>query len=501
MRINGFSGMDIDSMVSSLMTVQKSPLNKLNQQKQVLQWTRDSYREVNSKIIDFRAKLFDMNKSAAMNTQQATVIGNTTAIRADATSSALASGMEVTVTKLATKSNIQTATGLMATKADGTQVAATSKTTLAELAGGTASDTYDLNINDRTITFLKTDSLATVAARINSEGAGVNASFDEISGKFSITAKDYGTTNNIKLTGSDKQTASSSLFSLMNVDTATQLKNAEAGEVTVKSTTDGSSRTFNPTDATLSVNGVNLTLLSTTGATGPATITTQPNTDKAVETIKSFVESYNSLLDMLNTKTTEQKYRSFTPLTDEQKKEMKENEITQWEEKAKSGLLKNDNILTSAVSNMRSVISGSLKNLSEIGITTGQYFENGKLKIDEAKLKSALTTDPQKVMDIFQGSSSAGKTGVYSGIRDTLNSTLDQFVSKAGTSKFDSNANSTFKEISSMGNQLKDYNKRITALQSRLNDMETRYYKQFSAMEEAMSKYQAQSSSLAGFLQ
>jgi flagellar hook-associated protein 2 len=52
-----------------------------------------------------------------------------------------------------------------------------------------------------------------------------------------------------------------------------------------------------------------------------------------------------------------------------------------------------------------------------------------------------------------------------------------------------------------MGKQLADYNKRISDMKSRLSDMETRYYKQFSAMEEAMNKYQSQSSSLTSFLQ
>ncbi|KOS04347.1 hypothetical protein AM598_01450, partial [Paenibacillus polymyxa] len=64
--------------------------------------------------------------------------------------------------------------------------------------------------------------------------------------------------------------------------------------------------------------------------------------------------SPNDLLNTFGSKVKEEKYRDYQPLTDEQKKDMKENDITLWEQKAKSGLLKNDNILSSAVSSMRS---------------------------------------------------------------------------------------------------------------------------------------------------
>ncbi|MGW8958246.1 flagellar filament capping protein FliD [Paenibacillus sp. NPDC055715] len=498
MRINGFSGMDIDSMVTSMMTAKRAPLNKLNQQKQTLEWTRDSYRELNTKIVQFSQKMKDMNQSVAMNTQKSAVTGNLTAIKADANADANPTPMSVVVNKLATKSNMQTSTGLRT--AGSSAADATKNTTLEQIAGGSASDTYELNINDKTITFLKTDTISAVIGRINSEGANVTATFDEISGKFSITANDYGDSNNIKLTGADKQVKSSTLMDLFQIS-STDVKMAEKGEVIVTNTADSSSKTYNPDKSTLIVNGVKLTLLETTGATGPAKITTQSDPTKAVETIKSFVDIYNDLLSTFNKKVNEQKYRGFPPLTADQRKEMKEDEIKQWEEKAKSGLLKNDSILSSAVSSMRTVISSKLGDLSSVGITTGQYYENGKLKIDEEKLKAALTTNPDKVLNIFTGSSAdINSKPVYSELRSKLDTTLDMLVKKVGTSKFDSDASLTLKADSIMGKQLKSFNSSITELTKNLADTENRYYKQFSAMEKAMSKYQSQSSNLANLL-
>ncbi|WFR64342.1 flagellar cap protein FliD N-terminal domain-containing protein [Paenibacillus amylolyticus] len=86
MRINGFSGMDVDSMVKELMTAKRAPLDKLNQKKTLLEWQRDSYRELNSKMYEFRnTKLQQTYRlSSALNTQKAVVTGNTDAVKAEA---------------------------------------------------------------------------------------------------------------------------------------------------------------------------------------------------------------------------------------------------------------------------------------------------------------------------------------------------------------------------------------------------------------------------------
>lgn len=489
-RINGFSGMDIDSMVKSLMTVKRAPLDKLTQQKQILDWTRDSYREINSKIVQLTNKLQQMNLSAATNTQKSTVSGNTTAVRAEANADASPVTMNVEVTTLAKKANMQSS-GLTF---GGTT--ATLTTTLGQLAtasGATVEESYQLNINNKTLDFKQSDSLSTVISRINSEIPTVSASFDEISGKLTITSKEGG--KDITLTGKDKSAQPSSLSTLLGLTS----NSAVAGEVTI--TTESGSKKYYPDGDTLTVNGVKLTLLET-NVGSPSKITTESDPTKAMDTIKSFVETYNELLGLMNSKISEQKYRDYTPLTAEQKKEMTDDDIKNWEEKAKSGLLKNDSILSTAVASMRSVISGNLGILSEAGITTGQYYEKGKLQIDEDKLKSALSTNPDRILSAFRGTSSdSSNPTVFTGVRTELNSILDMLVKKVGTSKQDTDATMTLKTESIMGEQLKQYNKRISNLETKMTDWETRYYKQFAAMEKAMSQMQSQSSSLSSFFQ
>lgn len=102
-RISGMvSGLDVDTLVKQMITAKRVPLDKLNQQKQILQWQRDNYREINSKLVDFQnSKLKNYDKSTALNTQTTVVTGNTTALKAEATADANGIPMKMEITELA----------------------------------------------------------------------------------------------------------------------------------------------------------------------------------------------------------------------------------------------------------------------------------------------------------------------------------------------------------------------------------------------------------------
>jgi len=489
MRINGFSGMNVDSMVSELMSAKRAPLNKLNQQKTILQWTRDSYRELNSKIVDFKDNKLRLYKlSAGMNTQQAVVTGNTTAVKAEATADANGTAMSIEVVSLAKKSNIQSEA--LITGATGATKTAQLNTKLEDLGGEITASNFDLVINGKLLSLNKDDTIASTIRKINTlPNANVIATFDEVSGKFSVISKEYGKDITV-------DTSNFNAFSFGEVETAKQaVVNVKVNPLDPKNT---STKTFYSDSNSLTVNGIQLSLLATNTAADPVNITTTTDSTKALDTIKAFVENYNELINTFSTRVNEEKYRTYQPLTNEEKKEMKDSDVIAWEAKAKSGLLKNDEILKATTSSMRSAIMGQLKELSSVGITTGKYYENGKIYIDEEKLKAALQSDPQKVTNIFKGTTDGSTKGIFEKIGNTMDEALTKLVTKAGTSKFSADINSVYKEESVMGRKLKDYNKQISSLEVRLVDMETRYYKQFTAMEKAMNKYQSQSSSLTG---
>ncbi|QWU15865.1 flagellar hook-associated protein 2 [Paenibacillus sophorae] len=517
LRINGFSGMDIDSMVKSLMTAKRVPLDKLNQQKTLLDWTRDSYREINSKLVDFRSNklISKYGVSAAMNAQQAVVSGNTAALKAEASANATGIDMKVSITQLATKATLETkgaGTGLTTGSTLAEANATANGTPISAITDADKAQEYKLKVNGQSFTFKGSTGISTIISTINSNAdAKVMASFDEITGKLILASKTSGSTGQVLLgAGVGDNTLLDAFKGIQQytppIGPATDVKPGVDAIVFINGTKMVKDSNI------FTVNGVQMTLQATTvtvadptvdpGAadTNKASITLTTDPQKAIDTIKGFIEDYNSLISVLNTKISEEKYRDFAPLTDEQKAEMKDDDITNWTAKAKSGLLKNDDILRSALSSMREVITTHIGDLSSVGITTGAYYEGGKLHLDENKLKQAVTDNPQRVLELFQGTVSAPNDGVFDKLASKINSTLDSLVSRVGTNKFSSDLTSSYKEESIMGKQLKEYNTRISTMQTNLNNAETRYYKQFTAMETAMSKLNSQSSNLLSSL-
>lgn len=604
-RINGFSGMDIDSLVKSMMTAKRASYDKITQNKQLVEWKRDSYREINSKLYDFRFnKLTDKyGKDSALNANKAVVTGNTDALKADATADANGIDMKVQISKLATSATVQT-TGTDKTykgtstlaEVDGVNLAGMSETdrkdyldkgfelvingvsfkddngkplfngltsissmistinsntkanvnasydeltgqliirsktsgpagkvdiggntgsnSVINLFGGTptnktvietngvgsgflgstklsdltgATEPFSLKINNETFSFAGSKSIADVITEISAHtGANATASFDEKSGKLVLTSKDGAP---IKL-GTD--TGDNTLLALFKGE-----QNFKSGE-NAKLNINGIDVEKDSNNFIL--NGITFNLLSTTPSGETVNITTQRNPDNVLETIKGFIEDYNSLLSTLNTKTSEAKYRNFSPLTDEQKKEMKDADIKAWTEKSQSGLLKNDDILTSTVSQMRMIITANLGDLSAMGITTGKYYDEGKLILDESKLKKAISDNPQKILDLFQGPVSSPSTGIFDKLAEKVSSSINMISDRAGTDRFSGSVTGAYKPESVMGRELKSYDSRMDTMLKNLTIAENRYYKQFTAMEQAISKLNSQSSSLLSSL-
>ncbi|WP_315898319.1 flagellar cap protein FliD N-terminal domain-containing protein, partial [Bacillus licheniformis] len=99
-RISGLaSGMDIDEIVSKLMKTERVPLDKLTQKKQTLEWQRDSYREINTKIKDLQESINLMLRPSTYGAKKVTS-SDESAVTATGTTNA-ASGT-IQVNKLAT---------------------------------------------------------------------------------------------------------------------------------------------------------------------------------------------------------------------------------------------------------------------------------------------------------------------------------------------------------------------------------------------------------------
>jgi len=273
--------------------------------------------------------------------------------------------------------------------------------------------------------------------------------------------------------------------------------------------------TLEQTTNTFTQNGVSITLNTTTAT--PVTITTKNDIQANFDSIKKFVDKYNELIDKMNKKVTEEKYRDFQPLTDAQRKELSEDEVKKWEEKAMSGTLRNDSYLRDAMQSLRSTVSTkietgysytengktiNLQYMSQIGITTTSDFrDGGKLKIDETKLKKMLEEHPDGVYKLFTVDVLDIPNSKTVQMNEGFARQLQGFATLARTNisqvaGLDGAVATSYR----LGKSMADVDKSILSWGDKLQKKEDAYYRRFAAMEQAMNQANSQSATLAGYL-
>ena len=231
-----------------------------------------------------------------------------------------------------------------------------------------------------------------------------------------------------------------------------------------------------------------------------------------MNSIKTFVDKYNELIDLVTTSTSTKRNRDYSPLTDDEKEAMTDSQIEKWEAKAREGTLFSDSLLQGLTSSLRNSINtevkgmGSLNLLADIGIKVMDgYKNNGKLEIDEKKLNNALTNNFEEVKKLFTKTSSTEATtakdlstrrseqGFAERLYEEIDSQMQKLMKKMGSST----GTAETIDQSVIGKQLKIFKEQEDRLTSRLTDIENRYYKRFTAMETAIQKLNSQGSWLS----
>lgn len=334
------------------------------------------------------------------------------------------------------------------------------------------------------------DTLNQVISRVNGSDAGVTMFYDSFSDRMTMTRKETG---NFNTSGTEIQTSGDFLNKTLKFGIGSSETGGENAIFTINGLdTERSSNTFE-------MNGVTFTLKQTF-TTGKVDIAINNDSNAVFDNIKAFVDKYNELIDKIQSKVSENYYRDYPPLTDDQKEQLSDTQQEQWTEKAKSGLLRRDSILQGALDTMRgnfyapvtnSQVNPVYNQLASIGITTtSNYLEGGKLQIDEAKLKEAIQADPNSVENLFRGTgNTSAEQGVIQRLYDSVSKTMDSLKEKAG------NSFSTNKQFA-LGRLLDSVGTQITRFEDRMMQVEDRYYRQFTAMEKAIQKANSQSTYL-----
>ncbi len=472
--------------------------------------------------------------------------------------------------------------------------------------GKKVTDTFGFTINGQAFSFSYNKTMDEIIAEINGNTAtGVSVFYDDYKDQLFMTATQAGNYNE---SGAEIQITDPSGFlgGLFNISQAGEISGVDAKVVINGVETMKKSNTFTMNNVTFTMTGV-----------GTATVSVSADASAVSEKIENFVTKYNEIIGSLYEKSAEHrptsggKYNYYLPLTDEQKKEMTEDQIKSWEEQAKKGLLRNDSLLVGAVNGIRSSLSkvieaprtltgialvgtintssanrfsvtlgdkteeikldegtyakadykvliqdiqrkfdlkfgsGRVKvelgsnnaisfitqnenltlnnsgtnnglstigfgdgatvkatynRLSQIGITTGDFTENGKLYLDKDALQKALTEDPDGVIRLLTNYEEAtiypedkpydvaikkaaeeSSKGIFYKLHEIVTAEISKFTSKAGVT-------GTISASTAIGQELLNLEDRIDTYQDRLYQEEDRLWNMFNQMETAISQ-------------
>lgn len=385
-------------------------------------------------------------------------------------------------------------------------------------------ETGGLKINGETISGVTADtSIQGMIDKINTnKDVGVKASYLSSTNQFVLISSETGSGREIQLEG-----ASADIFGAVK-DAAGNYTdgNFEMGKnaQVLVSYGNGISTMIESSSNTFDLEGLRVTVSQEFGnvtqdASGvwnsdrskAVTFSAKADVDGVTETVKKFIEEYNEMIKEINTQVTTRPDKAYGPLTEEQKDEMSEKSIENWEKKAKQGLLYNDATMRALSLDMQGVLTNLMasganyKDLEEMGITiSDDYLDGGTITFDEAKFKAAMTSDPEKVSDVFTGGGDI-KKGLASIIEDTLTPYATKYANRNGNSygRLIEEAGSEKIPLSIMNNQiykdLKEMQSVLDTLNARLASEQDRYISQFTTMETLINQMNSQASYLAQF--
>lgn len=578
------SGLDIESLVKMGMMNKQNQYDKMYQTQLKQTWVKEAYNTVYTDVKAFKESMSTFKMQSNMSAMQASS-SNNDVVSVTANGAAAAMNHKITVEQVASNAYLMTANGK---KIDRANTSAPNSAYLKDVlfSGAATKTTVDgqtsyLVKNDTTgknDTFKGSDvaisievqdsnakdsngnsvthkveftydqifgdnkTLNDLATAFSNSGANVQGGYDTVNESFSLYNKTSGSANKIGLQANND--ISKKLLNSLHLASYDAQNNTlgteasfETGKMNVaavgtnaKATIDGKTyesdtNKLNVANVIYNFNGVSAK--NTDGTYQASTISVSQDTDKIVDNVKKFVETYNTLIDSLNTKYREEKNTDYKPLTKKQEGEMTESQIDKWNEKAKSGLLYHDNNIYSIISDMRESIytqvdavdtvltdakgnKYSYNSMSSIGITSST--NQGHITLDEEKLKKALTEDPDCVYQLFAsdqdstyvaGSTNKNQadtytsksdylnTGIANRLYNSMNTNISKLESYAGTSK-------ETDDESYLGKLITNMNTKMTSFQTLMKSYESKLYKRYDAMEVALSKLGAQLSYITG---
>jgi flagellar hook-associated protein 2 len=455
------SGLDVNSIITQLMAIERQPLEALEKKETTLQTTVSEYGKIKSAISTLR----DLSSKLASTTTwaQTTSTSNSTAVSGASNGSA-AGTYSVEVSKLASVQTV--ATGVV--PAGSTLGSGTLRIELGAWTG-TPATTFTANATATAIdvTVAATDTLADIRDKINAAGAGVTALVmnDASGSRLLIRSNVTGAANAFRTTVTDDDGNGSDAAGLSRL---AYDPSAAATQMTLSQTAADAAALVNGLPVTSTTNtltnivdGLTLTLNAETTLTGPATVNVVTDTEALKKTLTDFAAAYSALVKLIATDT------KYDPVA-------KKGAILQGDSAA-IGMQRQLRTLAGSASAASAVFG----RLSDIGL---ELQADGSMTVNASRLGAALA-NVAELKKMFSSSSLVDPT--LDGFGKRFRSIADSMIGIDGalTTRTDG-----------LAQQLQRNQKDQDALEMRLEAIEKRYRAQYTALDTAMAQLQTQSS-------
>lgn len=372
------SGLDVNAIIAGLMKVETLPLNRLEDQAASIQTTISAFGAVKAAMSGFRDAAAALALPSTWNATLGTS-SDASAVTVSTTASAATGNYAIQVQSLAASHS--TVSGTFASG----EALAGAGTLHIDLGtwSGQAAFTAKAGSTGMDIVVDATDTLATLAAKVNAAGAGVSASVvnDATGSRLVFSSSTTGVDNAFRITAadSDGNNTDASGLSALAYDppggtSATTLTQAGAN---ASATINGLSITSATNSLANVLDGLTLNLARVT--TGPVQVTVAQDAAAIKKSVQTFVDAYNGLSSLLSA------------------------DLKYDKDSKTAGPLQADSAAVSLQRQLRNLIgsssaaSSAFSTLSEVGL---EIQTDGTLKVNDTKLSSAMA-NPLELKKLF----------------------------------------------------------------------------------------------------
>jgi len=445
------SGLDTASIINGLVAAESAPMQAMQAQQTSLNGAVSELSSLGSQLSALSTAAGALSSLTSVGSFTAT--SSSSAVVAQTSGATQTGSYQVTVNSLASEQRTYSA----AFSSESNALGMSGSFTVQEGSGSAA-----------TINVSSTDSLDTIAAKINASGQRVNASifYDGTNYRIQIRGLDTGAANAV--TFNESGTSLDLNGTGATATSGKTVQNASDASVTM----DGFTATRPTNQITGVIPGVTLALTQTTASNSPVTIQVASDPTTLNSNLQAVVTAYNNVISTIHA---DAGYGSTA---------------------ATNPNLAGDATLRSISSQLSATIervfgSGSYQTLADVGLSLQQ---DGTLALDTTKLDAAFTADPTTVESLFGRAPLTATGGAMATLQDlaTSFSAPTTGLLAVDAQGFTSQANLLTNSIAQQQSHITQYQ---ATLQAEFDAMETTYSANQTLLNELNQMSNSSSSS------